>query len=64
MFAPRYFGEHYFAPRYFPPVLDIVLIEIDRNTGGWSVSTNKIFRHDQDMVDIIEIIIISGMLDD
>lgn len=65
MFAPRFFAPTYFAPRYFPPVLEIITITIDRGSSGDLVVTStKRLRDEKDFGDILQIIIISGILDD
>ena len=73
MFPDNYFASNYFAPRYFPrPTVIIIVVEpgVDEPIGGYggNMGMEDIFeahrREDNDFIEIIMIIVASGILEE
>jgi len=59
MFAPGYFAPAYFAPSYFPPGE----LEQARERRGGRIKWRRNVRDDQDLSEVVEILLISGVMD-
>ena len=65
MFPNSYFAESYFAPRYFPPISVIIVVIDKKGTGGRKLRIERyLVNDDEDLIDLIIIIVTSGLLDE
>ena len=64
MFPNSYFAESYFAPRYFPPI-SVIIVVVGKGTGGRKLRIERyLVNDDEDLIDLIIIIVTSGLLDE
>ena len=73
MFPDRYFASNYFAPRYFPRPTTIIIVipsDVEDIIGGqggnmgFEEGFNKLAKNDREIVEVIMIIVSSGILEE